>query len=129
MSMPIGKSDFELSMDELRVVARYAVESAQEVLPLFEEANSVDLRPRLAIGAAWEFVHGAARTRLQRVTALDAHRAGPPTRNTHSDRCAQPISPRASWQGSSRVSHEGTGHLTTPAPLKVPPSAIVPGGI
>lgn len=51
--MPIGKSDFELSMDELRVVARYAVESAQEVLPLFEEAKSEDLRPRLAIGAAW----------------------------------------------------------------------------
>ena len=71
----MGKSDFELSMEELRVVVRYAVASTQEVLPLFEQANSEDLRPRFATGAAWEFVHGAARTRLQRVTALDAHRA------------------------------------------------------
>ena len=59
----------ELSMEEMRVVARYAVASAQEVLPLFEEVNSEDLRPRLAIRAAWDFVHGAARTTLQRVTA------------------------------------------------------------
>ena len=66
---------FELTTDELRVVARYAVEGAQEVLPLFEEANSEDLRPRLAIEAAWEFANGAARTKLQRVAAVDAHRA------------------------------------------------------
>ena len=87
--MPIGKSDFALSMDELRVVARYAVESAQEVLPLFEEANSEDLRPRLAIGAAWEFVHGAARTRLQRVTALDAHRAAKEVAGTAGEHAAR----------------------------------------
>ena len=72
--MPTGTGDFELTMDELRVVARYAVESAQEVLPLFEEANSEDPRPRSAIEAAWEFANGAARTKLQRITALDAYR-------------------------------------------------------
>ena len=88
-SMPIGKSDFGLSMDELRVVARYAVESAQEVLHLFEEANSEDLRPRFAIAAAWEFVHGAARTRLQRVTALDAHRAAKDVAGTAGEHAAR----------------------------------------
>ena len=51
-SMPVGKSDFELSMEELGAVAQYAVESTQEVHPSFEEANSEDLRPRLANGAA-----------------------------------------------------------------------------
>lgn len=67
--------DFELSMEELRVVARYVTESAQDVLPVFEEAVPGDPRPRAAIDAAWEFVNGARRTKLQRVTSLDAHRA------------------------------------------------------
>ncbi len=39
-------------MDELRVVARYALESAQEVQPVCEEANSADARPRAAVEAA-----------------------------------------------------------------------------
>ncbi|MDQ0079095.1 putative immunity protein [Arthrobacter oryzae] len=73
--MTIGAGDFELTMEELRVVARYVTESAQEVLPVFEEALPGDPRPRAAIDAAWEFVNGAPRSKLQRVTALDAHRA------------------------------------------------------
>lgn len=71
----IASGDFELTMAELRVVARYAVESATDVLPLFEEARPHDGRPRAAVDAAWTFVDGARRTVLQRVTALDAHRA------------------------------------------------------
>lgn len=67
--------DFELSTDELRVVARFAAESAQEVLSVFEDAVPGDGRPRAAVDAAWEFVNGARRTTLQRVTSLDAHRA------------------------------------------------------
>lgn len=73
--MVIEPGDFELSMDELRVVARYAVESAQEVLPLFEKSHPDDRRPRAAVEAAWTFVDGATRTKLQRIAALDAHRA------------------------------------------------------
>jgi hypothetical protein len=71
----IVSGDFELTMDELRVVARYAVESAEEVLPLFEGARPADRRPRDAIEAAWLFANGAKRTKLQRVASLDAHRA------------------------------------------------------
>jgi hypothetical protein len=73
--MATRSGDFDLTMDELRVVARYAVESAQEVLPLFEQADGTDPRPRAAIAAAWAFANGAPRTQLQRVTSLDAHRA------------------------------------------------------
>jgi len=62
-------------MDEIRVVARYAAASAQEVLSLFEDAVADDPRPRVAIEAAWVFANGAARTSLQRVTAFAAHRA------------------------------------------------------
>ncbi|MFE6969695.1 putative immunity protein [Isoptericola sp. NPDC057653] len=67
--------DFDLTLDELRVVARYVAESAEPVLPLFALDRPDDPRPGAALAAAWEFVGGAPRTRLQRVTALDAHRA------------------------------------------------------
>ncbi|WP_445394715.1 putative immunity protein [Streptomyces sp. LE64] len=73
--MTSAPADFELTMDELRAVARYAVESAEAVLPVFEAGNPEDPRPRAAVDAAREFVNGARRTRLQRITALDAHRA------------------------------------------------------
>lgn len=73
--MPVAAGDFELTLDELRAVARYAVESAQEVLSLFENVHTEDPRPRAAIDAAWTFADGGARTNLQRVSALNAHRA------------------------------------------------------
>lgn len=62
-------------MTELRTVARFAVESADEVLPVFEEVRPDDRRPRVAIGAAWTFIDGADRSKLQRTASLDAHRA------------------------------------------------------
>jgi len=67
--------DFALTMDELRAVARFVVACAEEVLPEFEHVHPRDPRPRAAIDAAREFADGARRTRLQRVTSLDAHRA------------------------------------------------------
>lgn len=67
--------DFELTTDELRAVARFVAESAQPLLPVFERHRPDDHRPRAALEAAWVFVDGAPRSRLQRVTSLDAHRA------------------------------------------------------
>ncbi|MER7417614.1 putative immunity protein [Micromonospora peucetia] len=67
--------DFDLTMDELRVVARYVVQHAEDVLSVFERAVPDDQRPRAAIDAAWAFINGANRTKLQRVTSLEAHRA------------------------------------------------------
>ena len=67
--------DFELTGAELREVARYVAESAEDILPHLERVVPDDDRPRAAIAAAWEFVNGAPRSRLQRVTAMDAHRA------------------------------------------------------
>ncbi len=73
--MTVVSGDFELTIEELRCVARYVVESAEEVLPVFEAVCPDDPRPRAAVDAAWEFVNGARRTNLQRRTSLDAHRA------------------------------------------------------
>lgn len=67
--------DFDLTMDELRVVARYVVRHAEDVLLVFEQAVPDDPRPRAAIDAAWAFIDGANRTKWQRVTSFDAHRA------------------------------------------------------
>lgn len=67
--------DFELTDAELREIARYVAGSAASVLPHFERVAADDGRPRAAIEAAWEFINGAPRTRLQRVSAMDAHRA------------------------------------------------------
>lgn len=70
-----ARGDFPLSMDELRVVAHYAVGAARDVLPVFERAVPGDPRPRAAIDAACCFVHGGRRTSLQRVASVAAHRA------------------------------------------------------
>ena len=67
--------DFTITTDELRAVARFVTESASEVLPVFEETEPDDRRPRTAIEAAWEFLNGANRTKRQRLTSVNAHRA------------------------------------------------------
>ena len=67
--------DFALTMDELRVVARFAADSAETVLPDFEAELPDDPRPRAALAAALTFANGAPRSNLQRTTAVAAHRA------------------------------------------------------
>lgn len=64
-----------LTMHDLRVVARYAADCAQPVLPLFEAAHPQDRRPRAAVEAALVFAGGGDRTAAQRTSAVAAHRA------------------------------------------------------
>ncbi|MFC7403640.1 putative immunity protein [Georgenia alba] len=71
----VVSGDFELTMDELRAVARFVTRHAEEVLPVFERSVPEDPRPREAIEAARAFIDGERRTRRQRVASLDAHRA------------------------------------------------------
>jgi hypothetical protein len=71
----VGEVEVELSTQDLRVVARYAAECAQEALSIFEESHPDDRRPRVAIESAWIFVEGAKRTKLQRMNSLAAHKA------------------------------------------------------
>ena len=77
--MGTTSGDFELTMDELREVVRYAVACAEPALVLFERASSLDSRPAAALEAARIFADGAPRTRLQRTTATGAHRAAKET--------------------------------------------------
>ena len=73
--MASASDDFNLTMNELRAVVRFAAESAQTVLAEFEADAPDDTRPREALTAALAFAEGAPRTDLQRTTAFAAHRA------------------------------------------------------
>ncbi len=64
-----------LSMQDLREVTRYAAESAQDVLDIFERAHPDDSRPRDAIDAAWTFARGGKRGKTLRDTAWAALKA------------------------------------------------------
>ncbi len=70
-----GSADFGLTLDELRVVARFTAQGAQEVPALYERAVPGDLRPSTAIETACGFADRAARTNLQRLATIGANRA------------------------------------------------------
>jgi rifampin ADP-ribosylating transferase len=73
--MQTGAGDFALTIDELRAVTGYAVACAEPALVLFERDRPDDPRPAAALQAGRDFAGGAARSRLQRATAAEAHRA------------------------------------------------------
>jgi hypothetical protein len=93
-------NELELSMEELRAVARYAAESAEAVLSIFEEQHPGDLRPRAAVEAACTFASGAKRTKLQRTSAFAAHRAA-----------------REATTGAAREAARAAGHAAAAAYL------------
>ena len=66
--------EIALTLDDLRAVTRFAAESAQEVLEIFESVQPSDRRPREAIGAAWAFARGGKRGKSLRDTAWAAQR-------------------------------------------------------
>jgi hypothetical protein len=65
-----------LSMRDLRGVAGYAAESAQEALEIFESAHPADSRPRDTVDAARTFARGGKRGKTLRDTAWAALKAG-----------------------------------------------------
>ena len=73
--MQTRSGDFELTTDELRAIAGYAVACAEPALVIFQKARPDDPRPAAALEAARVFAEGAPRSRLQRTAAADAHRA------------------------------------------------------
>lgn len=67
--------DVELTLAELRAVARFAVAHAAMVLPVFTAARPDDPRPADAVTAARAFVDGGRRSMALRAAATGAHRA------------------------------------------------------
>jgi hypothetical protein len=75
LSVADETSEIVLSKQDLREVTRYAAESAQEVLEIFERAHPVDSRPRDAVDAAWAFVRGGERGKSLRDAGWAAQKA------------------------------------------------------
>lgn len=71
----------ELSKDELRAVAGYAVACARTALAIFERDCPGDRRVRDAIEAAQEFAEGGERTKRLRDAAWSAQRAAQEARD------------------------------------------------
>lgn len=68
-------SEIALSKQDLREVTAFAAACAEAVLDLFEADQPDDLRPRDAIGAAWEFARGGERGKALRDGAWAALKA------------------------------------------------------
>jgi len=73
--MQTGSGDVEVTADELRAIAGYALACAEPALVIFRKDRPDDDRPAAALRAARAFAEGAPRSRLQRAAAADAHRA------------------------------------------------------
>jgi len=71
----------ELTLAELRAVARYAVACARPALLLFERDRPDDRRPRLALDAAQAFADGARRSKALRDGAWAAQRSAQEARD------------------------------------------------
>ena len=64
-----------LDISDHRLLALWAVDCAERVLPFFEEAHPDDDRPRKALEAARAWVRGEVRVGEVRTAALAAHAA------------------------------------------------------
>nr|WP_295927569.1 hypothetical protein [uncultured Dyadobacter sp.] len=73
--MKAEKVYFNLSIEQLRSLARWAADCAERSLTIYEESEMNDDRPRHAIDGARAFVMTGKRNNVLRKAALDAHRA------------------------------------------------------
>src|SRR5919205_187082 len=78
-----------LSMQDLRGVAGYAAQSAQEVLEIFERVHPADSRPRDAVDAAWTFARGGKRGKTLRDAARAAELMAGDDRDVGADHIEQ----------------------------------------
>lgn len=105
-----------LSLDELRLIAQWAAECAQRVLPLFQSARPSDTRPQKAIEGVRLFAQGGkrvAKLRTQSLAALAAAREV-------DDPAAQAAARSACMAASSAYTHplasvEQARHILAPA--------------
>ena len=110
------KAYFELSIESLRILGRWAADCAERALPIYEALHNGDTRPRDAIDGIRIFAAGGKRTAKLRVLALDAHRAARETIDLAASAAAQ----AASLAAASAYTHplvdiQQTKHIVGPA--------------
>ena len=110
------KEYFELQIDSLRVLGKWAADCAERVLSIYEDVNNGDPRPRDAITGIRIFSEGGKRLAKLRVLALDAYRAALETKDLAASAAAQ----AASLAAASAYTHplvdvKQTKHILGPA--------------
>jgi len=110
------KEYFELPIESLRILGRWAADCAERVLPIYEELNKGDTRPRDAINGIRTFSEGGKRHAKLRVLSLDAYRASLETKDLAASAAAQ----AASVAAASAFTHplvdvQQTKHILGPA--------------
>jgi hypothetical protein len=110
------KEYFELPLESLRLLGRWAADCAERVLPIYEERKQGDTRPRDAINGIRVFSEGGKRPAKLRVLALDAYRASLETNDPAASAAAQ----AASLAAASAFTHplvdvQQTKHILGPA--------------
>ncbi len=110
------KEYFELRIESLRILGKWAADCAERALPIYEALNHGDTRPRDAIAGIRIFAAGGKRTAKLRVLALDAYRAARETKDLAASAAAQ----AASLAAASAFTHplvdvQQTKHIVGPA--------------
>ncbi len=117
--------DFELTINELRAVARYGVECAEPALVIFHNNRPDDPRPAAALHAGRVFADGGPRSHLQRAVATDAHRAAKDTTTeaaSHAATAAGDAAAAAYLHPLARQHSCATSWGPPPTPLGLPSS-------
>jgi hypothetical protein len=107
---------FTLSLESLRMLGHWAADCAERALPIYEELNNADTRPRNAINGIRVFAGGGKRITKLRVLALDAYRAALEIKDPAASAAAQ----SASLAAASAYTHplvdvQQTKHILGPA--------------
>lgn len=86
------KEYFEIRMEELQSLGKWAADCAERALPIYEELYSGDARPRDAINGIRVFADGGKRSAKLRVLALNAYRASREAKDLAASAAAQAAS-------------------------------------
>ena len=99
--MTSKKEYFEIKIEELQSLGKWAADCAERALMIFESIENGDSRPRNAINGIRDFSSSGKRTNHLRKLALDAYRASLETKDTAASAAAQ----SASLAASSAYTH------------------------
>jgi hypothetical protein len=110
------KEYFDLKIESLRILGKWAADCAERALFIYEEREKSDSRPRDAIKGIREFSAGGKRTKQLRTLALAAFAASRETKDLAASAAAQ----SACLAASSAYTHplvdvQQTKHILGPA--------------
>ena len=86
------KEYFEIKIEELQSLGKWAADCAERALSIFESIENEDKRPRNAINGIKDFSNSGKRTNHLRKLAMDAYRASLETKDTAASAAARSAS-------------------------------------